>query len=353
MREPREMPPLAGPVAVATIAAKNYLSFARVAAGSCQRHHPDVPFFVALSDEPQGCFDPDGEPFHLLRLQDLPIPELHRFRFHYDRKQLAVAAKPYVLRHLLDRGYATVVFLDADTLVLEPIDSLFETAGRHAVTLVPHITAPLTGPDRAARELNNLQCGIFNGGCLAVHRSPAAMAFLDWWQARLFAHSLDDIPGGLYFDQHWLNWAPIFFDDVGIFRDQGYNVGHWNMPERAIRMVEGRALVGASHCRLFHFSGFEPDRPSRVTRYSMRLTLDDLGDASDLFTSYRALLDEAGYRETRRWPYAWSHFDNGETICDEARRRYRELGEANRRFGDPIETTPATSFYRWFQRHGR
>ena len=351
MREIRDTRGAGGPIAVATIVAKNCLSFARVLAQSFRQYHPNVPFFVALSDEPQGCFDPLAQPFRLLQLSDLPIPELHRFRFQYDRKQLAVAAKPYLLQHLLDRGFTGAVFLDADMLVLESIDSLLETATRHAITLVPHLTTPLTGPDRAARELNILQCGVFNGGCVAVSGSDAASAFLRWWQTRVFSHCVEDLEAGLYFDQHWLNFAPIYCEDVGILRDTGYNVAHWTMPERAIRMQEGRAFVGSVPCRLFHFSGFDPDRPERVTRYSTRLTMSDLGDASQLFARYTALLESAGYRDVRAWPYAWSHFDNGEPISAEARRAYREMGDATQRFGDPIETAPAGSFYRWYQRH--
>ncbi|MDX6269800.1 MAG: hypothetical protein QOD28_1023 [Acidobacteriota bacterium] len=38
-------------VVVATIVAKNYLSFARVLADSFRRQHPEVPFFVLLTDE--------------------------------------------------------------------------------------------------------------------------------------------------------------------------------------------------------------------------------------------------------------------------------------------------------------
>jgi hypothetical protein len=342
-----------GPIAVATIAAKNYLSFARVLAQSFGSHHPDVPFFVALSDELEGRFNPLAEPFRALRLQDLPVPELHRFRFHYDRKQVAVASKPYLLQHLLDRGFRTAVFLDADMLVLEPMDSLLETAAQHSITLVPHLTMPLTGPDRAARELNILQCGVFNGGCLAVTRSAESSAFLAWWQARVFAHSVNDMAAGLYFDQHWLNFAPLYCDDVGILRDPGYNVAHWTMPERAVRMVDGRAFAGSVPCRLFHFSGFDPAHPNRVTRHSARLTMNDLGDTPQLFIRYTALLESAGHREVRDWPYAWSHFDNGEPISVEARRAYRELGDANRRFGDPIETATAGSFHRWYQRHTR
>jgi len=54
--------------AAGTIASKRALPFARVLARSFKNHHPDVPFFLLLADEPQGCFDPEHEPFVLRRL---------------------------------------------------------------------------------------------------------------------------------------------------------------------------------------------------------------------------------------------------------------------------------------------
>jgi hypothetical protein len=86
-------------VAVATIVAKNYLSFARVLGESFRRHHPGVPFYALLTDEVDGYFDPAAEPFSIVGLSDLRIPDLHRFRFHYARKEVAVAVKPYLLSH--------------------------------------------------------------------------------------------------------------------------------------------------------------------------------------------------------------------------------------------------------------
>ena len=50
-------------LAVATIVAKNYVSFARVLAQSFLSYHPDVPFFVLLSDEVDGYFDPEPSRF--------------------------------------------------------------------------------------------------------------------------------------------------------------------------------------------------------------------------------------------------------------------------------------------------
>ena len=72
-------------VAVATIVAKKYLSFARVLAESFHSLHQGVPFFVLLADEDDGYFDPSREPFHMVSLSELDIPQPERFRFHYAR----------------------------------------------------------------------------------------------------------------------------------------------------------------------------------------------------------------------------------------------------------------------------
>jgi hypothetical protein len=337
-------------MAVATIVAKNYVSFARVLGESLRRHHPDVPFYALLTDEVEGYFDPAAEPFSLVRLSGLGIPNLPRFRFHYGRKQVAVAAKPYLLSHLLDRGFPSAILLDPDMLVLGDLDSLARHVSRHAVVLTPHLLAPLVGPDRAARELTILQSGVYNGGVLGVTDTPSARQFLTWWQQRVYAHCRHDVPAGIYYDQRWLDLAPVFFDGVSVFRDPGYNVAHWNLPERNVRLDGDTVLVDGQVGRLFHFSGFDPDRPRAVTRYSSRLGLDSIGPAAALFRRYLTLLEKAGYHQTKAWPYAYGHFANGVPVSDRTRQLYRDLGPAAERFGDPLATASPDSFFEWLAR---
>ncbi|HWM89573.1 MAG TPA: hypothetical protein VN493_02275 [Thermoanaerobaculia bacterium] len=318
--------------AVGTIVARNYLAFARVLARSFREHHPHVPLFVLLADEVDGAFDPAAEPFQLLRLENLDIAHLDRFCFRYSRQQVVVAAKPYLLSHLLNRGFRRAAFLDADLLVLGDLTPLLAPAGDPAILLTPHLLAPLAGKDRIERELNILQSGIYNGGFLGVSDSPAAHRFLAWWQNRLYLHCRHSIAEGMHYDQRWLDLVPAFFEDVGIVRDPRYNVAHWNLPERDV-----------SSCCLFHFSGFNPDEPRVVTKYSRRLTMGDLGP---LFDRYTKLLEEAGWHESKSWPYAYDFFDNGAPIPDFARRIHLELGEAAEVFGNPFRTAPAHSYFR-------
>lgn len=292
-------------LAVATIVAKNYVSFARVLAQSFLSHHPDVPFFALLSDEVDGYFDPGAEPFCLVRQSEVGIPDLPRLRVRYDRKQVAVTSKPYLLSHLLDRGFGSVIFLDPDIWVLGSLDHLFSLVREHAAVLMPHLLAPLSGEDGVERELNILRSGVYNGGFVGVSARPAARAFLSWWQDRVYEHCRHDVAHGVYYDQRWLDLAVVFFEDVYVFRDPSFNVAHWNLPERAIRVGDDAITVDGQPCRFFHFSGFDPDRPHAVTRYSPRLEMSNVGPAAELFRRYLMLLERAGYHETKGWPYAY------------------------------------------------
>ena len=91
----------AGRYAACTIVSKNYISYARVLAESFRRHHPDAGMYVLLVDRLDGHFDPAAEPFTLVELSALGIPDLPRFAFQYAITELNTAVKPYFLRHLL------------------------------------------------------------------------------------------------------------------------------------------------------------------------------------------------------------------------------------------------------------
>jgi hypothetical protein len=283
-------------------------------------------------------FEPEAEPFEVVPLQDLGIENVRQLCFWYPRAEVSIAAKPHLLSYLHDRNYAGAVFLDADILVLNRLDRLFQATTDHAVALTPHLVDSLSGSDRVARELNILQCGVYNGGFVGVSSTSAGRQFLAWWKDRLRKHCRHDLAQGSHYDQRWLDLVPSLFDDVYIERDAAYNVAYWNLPERD---ADVRA-------RFFHFSGFEPEKPQAITKYSERLTMKTVGPAATLFDRYVALLEREGHRVTRNWPYAFERFDNGVPIPQAARDLYRQLDdEAVAGFGDPFCSCGERSYYRW------
>ncbi len=320
-------------LAVVTAASGNYVPMARVMAASLRRHHPDVPVLLGLSD--RGLHG-SGEPFELVPLEELALPELERFLFRCTRLEAAVAIKPFVLERALALGYDAALYIDVDMTALGDLSALLTAAERHAITLVPHLLEPLTGADRVARELNILQSGVFNGGLVGVTNSETGRAFLRWWQRQLAVECRHSLAEGMHYDQRWLDLVPSYFEDVHLYDDPTVNVAHWNLPERDV-----------ATCRLFHFSGYDPDRPEVLTRYSSRLSLDDVPAVRPLFARFGAEVLAAGWVEAQLRPYAFGSFDNGVPIADAARAVHRDLGEEADRFGDPFRTDGPESFFHW------
>lgn len=335
-------------LAVCTIVSKNYLAYARVLAESLRRYHPDSHFFVLLVDRVDGAFDPRGEPFTLVEIEQLAIPDLPRFCFQYNVLELNTAAKPYFLSYLFEKyGARKVIYLDPDIMVFHDLNALSGLLDRHPIVLTPHMLAPLDD-DRHPNELDILKTGTYNLGFIALSRQPTTFPFLDWWQSRLYTGCQANFARGLFVDQRWIDLVPGYFAGVHISRDAGYNVAYWNLHERAVTLSDGQARVNDGPCYFFHFSGYNPLDPGRVSKYQERYEMADVGDARFLYEKYRERLLAHDFEAARRWPYAFGRFDNGVAIPDLVRRIYLKLGDEARAFGNPFAAGP-DSFYQWLR----
>lgn len=334
-------------LAACTVVAKPLLAMARVLARSFGARHPGVPFFVLLADEIEGRFEPAAEPFELVAYAELDLPDATALRFRYPRQALSYAVTPFLLHHLLGRGFRRVAFIKQESLVVGDLSPTFARLERAPILLTPHLLAPLEGTDAVDRELSVLLAGAYNAGFVGVSAQPEALRFLAWWSDRVSTHAHQDVAAGFHFEQRWLDLVPAYFEGAEILRDPGDNVGHWNLPERRIEIRGDGVFADDRPCRLARFSGYDPERPERATVHSDRLATATLGDAGRLFDRYRRLLIESGHRQCLRWSYAWERFDDGEPIPALARELYRRLGEDARRFGDPFATGSPSSFRAW------
>src|SRR3954447_9397885 len=175
------------------------LASARVVARSFRRHHPDVPFHVLLADEAGGLVDPAAEPFELIGHDELDVPEPERLRFRYAQQPLSYALTPYLLEHLLDRGYRRLLFIKQESLVLGDLMPVADLLTRRALVLTPHLLSPPSGADRAERERVILLSGVFNLGFFGVSARPAGRDFLAWWKERTREHCLHAVDRGMHF----------------------------------------------------------------------------------------------------------------------------------------------------------
>ncbi|MEO5678795.1 MAG: hypothetical protein ABIS47_03915 [Acidimicrobiales bacterium] len=333
-----------GRIACGTIVAKSHLALARVLASSFHRWHPSIPFYVLLTDEVDGRFDPRDEPFELLALDDVAVPA--GMRFWYRQQELTYAMAPNLIAHLLDQGFDQVGYLKQESLVVGSLEATLASLASAPITLTPHLLTPLQGALRIDRELNVLQSGVYNAGFVGVAESVVARRFLGWWQDRVHRHCRHDVAGGIHYEQRWLDLVPLYFPSTQLRRDPGCNVGHWNMAERHVLVDGDDVTVDGAPCSLVRFSGYDPDRPDEMTRHR-RATVEALGPGAEIFRRYQSLLEDAGHEAVRDWPYAFSRFSNGVPIPDVARQLYGALDDGPRRFADPFDSTGPSSFYQW------
>jgi hypothetical protein len=315
---------------VCTIGDGTYLPFLRVMSEAFRRHHPEVSFHPVLL--PGGAQRPTraDRAQGLLDARALGIPGLWRMRRRYAPKQVAAAQKPVVLRKLLERGFDPVIFLDPDVLVTASLDPLFERVARHSLTLTPHKRQPAEALRDHAFDEVLLLSGIYNAGFVGVSDRAETHRFLAWWEDRLREHCLDAPQRGFHFDQRWLDHAVGFVHDLHVLRDPGCNLAYWNLRDHDVCGEGERLVVDGSPLRFFHFSGFDPGRPDRVSVDAPDWRVAQLGAARALFETYASRLHDAGWRPlprpSRRWRWA----------------RWRRPRRRDRRAPVPSVASPAT-----------
>ncbi len=329
------------PLAFCTVVAKNYLPRARVLVDSLRAHHPGATVYVLLADAPEGRFDPAQEPFTCLQLQDLDLPRPRELTFRYGVVELCTAVRPFLFRMLLGRGHERLVYLDPDMRVYAPLDQALRALDHANVVLTPHLCAPLEPSER-----HILVCGAYNLGFLGLHQGAAAEDLLAWLCSRLLHECLFAPAQGLFVDQRWMDLAAGLVDGVHVLRDPGYNVGHWNISQRTLTGSAAKPLVNGVPLALFHYSGFDPARPERLSRHA------DEGPAVEplatMLASYAREVFAKGEEAAQTWTYTHGFFSDGQAIPEPLRAVFRD--EPVGRFPDPFDVSGDASFRRFATR---
>jgi SAM-dependent methyltransferase/glycosyltransferase involved in cell wall biosynthesis len=307
---------------VCTIVARNYLAQARVLGRSLKAANPGATLWVLVVD---GVHEGLDEPFELVDPQELALgADLAMMRLIYDVTELSTAVKPALLRALLKRTGGPVMYLDPDIEVFSSLAEIDALAAAHGLVLTPHLLGPLPDDDRQPTHVDILLSGSYNLGFVAMADRDDVHRLLDWWDASLRRDCIIDHSNGRFVDQRFMDLAPGFVDDHHVLRDPGYNVAYWNLSQRTVRRdddgvvtVEGRPL------RFFHYSGFDPRRPLRISKHQSRFTFDDLPVVAELYAAYSGALRDENFLEQARLDYAYNRTAGGLPLDHSLRRLIR------------------------------
>ena len=246
-----------------TVITQNHLPKARVLAKSVKKYNKDAKFFLVFCDEVPTSLLKKDDPFDkILSIEDLglPVENLHKWIFMHTRVELCTAVKGQAFLKIFEEKDATkVVHLDGDMVVLHNLDDLSALLDKHNIVLTPHLTEPETENYAILdNEVCSLQHGIYNLGFLAVSRTKEGKRFITWWRDRLIDYCYEDIPNGIFNDQRWIDFAPVYFDGVHILKDKTYNVACWNLTSRkVVSGTDGKLMIEGIPLKIYHFSGFD------------------------------------------------------------------------------------------------
>ncbi|MGF7214300.1 hypothetical protein GGR92_000440 [Spirosoma lacussanchae] len=265
-----------------TICSVNYLAQARTLGDSLRQTNPDYRYIIGLVDKLSEANLPNElvPDYTMLEVDQIGIPDFAAMCDRYDITELNTAVKPFYIDYFYKEypDATEVIYFDPDIIVYQPLRKLDQDLKQYSLVLTPHTCSPTPDWERP-NEQHHLNTGIFNLGFIGLRNDSIARQFVSWWKDRLVYECRIDLCEGLFVDQHWVNFAPVYFDNVLIEQHLGYNVAYWNLHERILGKDEaGQWVVNgpdgrpAAPLQFFHYSGYNPSRPDEVSKYQTRYT---------------------------------------------------------------------------------
>jgi hypothetical protein len=284
-----------------TLCSNNYLAHAKTMLDSVRKVHPESNLIIGLVDrrDPGIDYSSLGD-FEILDQESIGCQFFPEMLQRYDVVEFNTAVKPFYIEFLLKRSGngSMLIYLDPDIFVYQPLDNIIERLKQFSIIITPNLIN--LSAEVTTGELASLRHGMFNLGFIAVRNTNDAMVFLKWWQNRLKEYCLIKKASGLFVDQKWIDLAPLYFNDIYILREPGYNMAWWNFSERKLLYSEGQYQVNdiATMLYFFHFSGFSPLIPRLTSRLerAQEISVEQEHILNNLFRNYSEKLILNGYK---------------------------------------------------------
>lgn len=280
-------------ISVFTICSNNYLAQAKALGDSLVAFNPNYKFLIFLVDKLIIEIDYTAfKPYDVIPVDQIGITDFDEMVNRYDITELNTSVKPFIFDYMFnkDENVEAIIYFDPDILIYEPLNDLENGLHEFNIILTPHFFTPIYD-NHLLSETGILNSGLYNLGFIAVRRNEESDKFLNWWMIKLKDQCYIDFQRGLFVDQLWINFVPLYFEKVFIVRDLGYNVAYWNLHERNITFADDKFTINNRFPLIFfHFSGYDLNNPGVISKYQTRYSFDQRKDALPLFEDYRKRL---------------------------------------------------------------
>jgi len=278
------------------ITSRNYLAQTRIAVRSFATYHPDFKVFIFNIDtsfyETETIWKSEEIVHHFVH--NIQFEHKEELRRKYNDFEYCNAIKPFLCSWLFEQFKAVeyIVYLDSDLVFYNPIE-LEEALNHHIAVITPHTLSEFPIDHCLTSELDINNSGIYNAGFFIVSNSQNGKKLLEWWKKRTLNYCYVDFEKGMFVDQIWLNLVPLYFEEVLVLKNPGYNVAHWNLHERLLSYKDKIFVNNQYKLVFFHFSGFAFDDINKISKHQNRYTLVSRNDLSTIFVEYKQLVEEA------------------------------------------------------------
>lgn len=273
-----------------TLCSNNYLAQAITLGNSFLSFHKDYNFYIGLVDHLNKDIDYKSlKPLRVLPLGSFTISGLREMVEKYNIIELNTSVKAHYFEYFLS-NYEIVKYIDPDIMFYNTLNELDEIHSTFDIILTPHITKPI--PISASQPQENifLKFGLYNLGFLSLKKTTTSVEFVEWWKDRLTNLCYKDAKKGLFVDQKWINFVPIFWkDNTYISYDLGLNMAYWNIHERNLDFDPeslSYTVNKSDKLKFFHFSSFDPSDNFSISKRS-EIILDERSDLKPIFEIYR------------------------------------------------------------------
>jgi hypothetical protein len=273
-----------------TLCSNNYLAQASLLVDSFLKHNPDYRFYIGLIDvQDASVMYPQHPNLHVLPFEKvIDAAQLAYMASVYKIVELNTSAKPFYIDYFF-RQFAdcTVIYLDPDIYVYHAFTEIERLLSENDFVITPHCLTPIPLDDKMPQERSFMKYGTYNLGFIALRNSPEGRAYIQWLKERLAVLCYSEVQLGVYVDQSWVNFLPVFFKKVCVSHHPGMNAAFWNLHERQFSVKDGQLYVNGDYPLLFfHFSSFRTGNWQQLAAGQTRYTTTSRPDIKDLFEQY-------------------------------------------------------------------
>ena len=320
-------------ILVFTVCSNNYLAQAVILGKSLLIHNPNYKFKIGLVDKKNTQIDYSEIPFEIVEVGEIDIPDFPDMILRYDIVELNTSVKPSYFKYFFNSADVdAIIYLDPDIQVFAPFNDLEKELVNSDIIITPHFCSPLND-DKWQAEEDFLNSGLYNLGFIAIKNTINGNKMLNWWAERLRTKAYIDFKRGLFTDQIWINFVPLFFEKVKIFFNVGYNVAYWNLHERLINIQNGNYYVNEKQPLIFyHFASFRPLNPDMISTGQRRFTFEERPDIVPLFKNYYKLVFQNNYKNYANYECYYVSIKE-KTDQDRRRKKILEIPKYKRAIG--------------------